>query len=47
MTKEALAVMGFELREAGGNRALQVFEGPGCSLAQMGLELGEGHFDGV
>jgi hypothetical protein len=47
VTKEALAVMGFELSEARGNSALQVFEGAGRSLAQMGLELGENHFDGV
>ncbi len=42
MPKEAAAVTGLELSEGGSHGRLQIGEGPGGSLAQVGFEFGEG-----
>lgn len=47
MTKKRLTVSRRKGGEAAGERALKLGERAGRSLAQLGLEFGEGHFDGV
>ena len=47
MAKEAVTVIRCELGETGGHRALEIRQGAGGGGAEMALELGEGHFDGI
>lgn len=47
MAKEHLAVSGSKSEEAAGDAELEFGEGPGSGLPQVGLEFGEGHFDGI
>ena len=47
MTKKPLAVSRFELRETGGHGTLEILQGASGGEAQVALELGESHFDGV
>jgi len=47
MRKEALTVTGLEASEAVSEGELQVAEGASGGLAQVGLEFGESHLDGV
>ena len=47
MAKERLAVGGSESGEAMCDGELEFTEGAGSGLPQLGLEFGEGHFDGI
>ena len=47
MAKESLAVRGSKSGEAFGDSGLELGERAGGGLAQLGLEFGESHFNGI
>lgn len=47
MTKKTVTVIRFKLSETRGHGTMEIIEGAGCGEAQMALEFGESHFDGI